>query len=448
MKSNYRFRKVFFFTSLFFVLLACSSCNNECRHENIQKAVVPPSCNSSGYTVFACNDCSFSFEADFVEPSPHTITKTVIAPTCYTSGYTVSKCSECDYTANENLSPVIPHEIETTVTAPTCAEAGFTTYSCKNCDFSYDADHISALAHVFESETTAPKCTEEGYTTKICSVCSHEIITDYTEPTGHSFTAERKRATSSADGYTIYACSDCDYSYKTDYEYSNEIFTGAYANRIQPFSKGVDVSTYNGELDWNAIKAAGIDFAIIRAGSSISGEDIRFETNYNAAREAGIYVGAYYYVEVNSVEEILNEVEILKGLLGNKKFEYPIYLDIEKDSLGEALGRELVTEISVAFIEALQADGYFAALYTNNNWLENFYDRALVTEKYDIWYARYIPTENLDVAEWDLEKYGPTMCMWQYTAEGSIDGVISPIDLNFSYKDYPTLIKFYHYNGY
>ena len=485
MKAKRGLRKIFFI-SLFFVSLAFSSCESDCTHKSMGQTVVPPSCRASGYTVHACNDCSFSFKSDYTDPTEHTLTKSAVAstctdggytlykcsacayeyisdltdmknhtlsvtkvsPTCYSAGYTLYACSECDYTSIDNETPALYHAFKSTVVNPTCENAGYTAYSCESCGFSFEADHVSALAHVFESTITEPTCTEEGYTTKTCSVCSYEIKTDYTSPTSHTLLAERHRATASSDGYTLYSCRDCSYSYKTDYEYSNEIFTGAYANRQSPLMKGVDVSTYNGTLDWSAIKASGIDFAIIRAGSSISGEDRLFETNYNAAREAGLYVGAYYYVEVNSKKEILTEVENLKELLADKKFEYPIYLDIEKDSLGEALGKELLTDICVTFMEALQSDGYFAALYTNENWLSNFYDRELITEKYDVWYARYILAENLDSPEWNLEKYGPTMCMWQYTDEGNINDVAYPIDLNLSYKDYPTLMKAYHYNGY
>ena len=102
----------------------------------------------------------------------------------------------------------------------------------------------------------------------------------------------------------------------------------------------------------------------------------------------------------------------------------------------------------IAFIENLQSEGYFAALYTNNNWLENFYNKEIITEKFDIWYARYIPVGELSSPEWKLEKYGPTMGVWQYTDQGAISGIKNPFDLNFSYKDYPTIIKRYHYNGY
>lgn len=451
----------------------------------MSKTIVLPTCSAPGYTVFKCNDCSFSFDSDFVSPSSHTIVKTVVAPTCsaggytlnecsdcnysytsdltgmaehtissktvaptcYSTGYTLEECSKCSYTSKTTPSQTLSHDLKATVVEPTCEKEGYTSYSCKNCDFSYTADHLSALTHVFESVVTEPTCTKQGYTTKTCSVCSHTVITDYTNPTGHSYTTQKKRATSSADGYTLHTCSNCDYSYKTDYQYSYSIFTGAYAQSNKPLAKGIDVSAWNGTLDWNAIKAAGIDFAIIRAYAS-EGKDTRFETNYYAAHNAGIDLGAYYYVEAKSVEEILECAEKLKEVLEGKKFEYPIYLDIEKDSLGAELGRELLTEMCVAFIENLQADGYFAALYTNNNWLENFYDKELVTERYDIWYARYLSADNINSPEWNIERYGTTMGIWQYTNEGIINGGNCAFDLNISYKDYPTIIKRYHYNGY
>ena len=85
---------------------------------------------------------------------------------------------------------------------------------------------------------------------------------------------------------------------------------------------------------------------------------------------------------------------------------------------------------------------------TNNNWLKNYYDTELVTEKYDIWYARYISTEKLDSPLWNLELYGTVMGMWQYTDEGTVSDISHPFDLNIAYKDYPSIIKKYHYNGY
>ena len=419
----------------------------------MSSSVIQPSCASHGYTVFKCNDCSYSFESDFVSPISHILTETIVAPTCSDSGYTLKKCTNCDYSELSDYTKPISHVLKASVTPPTCENEGFTKYSCQNCDFSYNTDHITALTHTFAEMVSNPTCIEQGYNIKTCSVCSHSITTAYTAPTGHDYTVQKKRATSSADGYTLFSCSECDYSCRSDYEHRAPIFTGAYAPNQSPIAKGIDVSSYNGVLDWSAIKEASIDFAIIRAAAT-QGKDVYFEANYTAAREAGIDVGAYYYVEPKSVAQALECAETIKNILGDKKFEYPIYLDIEKDGLGAELGSELLTQICTAFIEDLQADGYFAALYTNEKWLKNYYDTAFVTEKYDIWYARYlydekpVDLEEFDSFRWNLEKYGPIMGMWQCAHTGVINGFSCSFDFNFAYKDYPAIIKQYHYNGY
>ena len=115
--------------------------------------------------------------------------------------------------------------------------------------------------------------------------------------------------------------------------------------------------------------------------------------------------------------------------------------------MGKSLGKDLLTNMAIAFMEELQKDGFYAALYTNNNWLENFYHKELIVGKYDVWYARY-PEENLTEPQWNLEEYGPTTGIWQYTEEGVIDGHKVLFDFNFSYRDYPAIIKRFHYNGY
>ena len=481
-----RSEKFLFVILILAVVLICVSCNMECSHKDMSSSVTQPSCSSRGYTVYTCKDCSYSFESDFIAPSPHDIKSTVIDPTCTGGGYTVHECNNCDYGYTSDHMPALEHILNTVILSPTCTQPGytaiqclnceysltkdytqpvnhsfsskvtpasclkegFTTYTCDVCSYSYNADFVSATAHSFTSVTTPATCLEQGFTTKTCSACTKEIITDYTEPLGHSYTSAVFKATSSRDGYTLNDCDRCDYSYKSDIVYSYSVFMGAYTAKDTPLAKGIDVSTYNGTLNWQSIASQGIDFAIIRAGSSISGKDAQFDYNYSNAKAAGLDVGAYYYVDVNTVEDILKCVEDLELLLEGKKFEYPIYLDIERDSLGAELGKDLLTEMCVAFIETLQADGYFAALYTNNNWLVNYFDTKKVTSLYDIWYARYILTENIDSPVWNLEKYGTTMGMWQYTDEGKLEGETCSFDLNIAYRDYPTIIKRFGYNGY
>ena len=470
------------------VVLICISCDMECAHKDMSATVIQSSCGSRGYTVFKCNDCSYSFESDFVEPLPHDLESTLTEPTCTSSGYTLHECKNCDYSYISDNVSALGHSLDITILSPTCTKPGYTavqckrencgysltkdytqpvehsftseltpatclkegytTYTCSVCDYSYISEIVSATAHEFTSVITAPTCLEQGYTTKTCSLCQEEFITDYTEPVGHTYTSSIFKATSSRDGYTQNDCDRCDYSYRSNVVYSYSVFMGAYTAKDKPLAKGIDVSTYNGTLKWQNIASQGIDFAIIRAGSSVSGQDAQFDYNYRNAKAAGLDVGAYYYVDVKTVEDILKCAEDLKLLLEGKKFEYPIYLDIEKDSLGEELGKELLTEMCVAFIETLQADGYFAALYTNNNWLVNFFDTEKVTSLYDVWYARYIPTADIASPVWNLEKYGTTMGMWQYTEEGRLENETCNFDFNIAYRDYPTIIKRFGYNGF
>jgi len=478
--------KFFLATFIFCAVILSVSCSSECRHKNFNKSVVEPSCGKRGYTVYRCEDCPYSFESDFVAPIPHELEITNVKPSCSASGYNLNYCKNCDYSFVSDNVPALEHSLSTVIISPTCTKYGYTAVECLECDLSYTKDYTDPKDHQFESQLTpatclkegyttntctvcnysyksdivpaaphefsvqitAPTCTEEGYTTKTCSICERSIKTDYTEPTGHIYTRTTHRATSSRDGYTFNDCKHCDFSYSSNMVYSYSVFMGAYTQKDKPLAKGIDVSTYNGKLDWQNIASQGIDFVIIRAGSSVSGKDEQFDYNYRNAKAAGIDVGAYYYVDVDSVNGILKCVEDLELLLEGKKFEYPIYLDIERDALGEELGKELLTEMCTAFIETLQADGYFAALYTNNNWLVNFYKTEKVTSLYDVWYARYILTENIASPVWDLEKYGTTMGMWQYTDEGKLDGESCNFDLNIAYRDYPTIIKRFHYNGY
>ena len=414
-------------------MLVCISCNSECSHKDMSKTVIDPSCGARGYTVFECKDCSYSFESDYIAPTAHTLTSSVIEASCEKGGYTFHECNNCDYSYVSDMTPALKHSLSTVIVSPTCTKPGFTstqckrcnysytadyvsptehslspkitpascekegytTYSCSVCSFSYVSDKVSATAHNYISQITAPTCLAQGFTKKTCSVCQKELITDYTNPTGHTYTTTAIRATSSRDGYTLNDCKNCDYSYNSDIIYRYSVFMGAYSDRKEPIAKGIDVSTYNGALDWSSISAQGIDFAIIRAGSSVSGEDTYFKANYNGAKSAGLDVGVYYYVEAQTVEEMIKCAEDFELLLKGKKFEYPVYLDFEDDMLGASLGRDLLTKMCQAFIEKLQADGYFAALYTNNNWLVNYFETEKMTDLYDIWYARYLPAEEL-----------------------------------------------------
>ncbi len=444
-----RYKKLIFLLLLFSLPLVLLSCNSFCLHSEMAPKVVPPTCTMQGYTVYSCTACEYEVKSDFVDEVVHDFAKSIIAPSCTSSGFTALTCINCGFSYNENYTQPTNHTLKEKVVAPTCEEAGYTEHICVNCDFTYTFDYISAITHNYESEIISPTCTEEGYTKQVCSLCASTLLTDYTSPLDHDYIKTYHPVTSLDDGHTENTCSRCAYTYRSDIVYKHLIFTGARTRNTEVLAKGVDVSSYNEHVSWSSLKAQGIDFAIIRAGSSISGVDTCFEINYKNAKSAGIELGAYFYIYAKSVDEIYAILDNLLPILDGKKFEYPIYFDMEPrydgDDTLQALGKDLITEMCVTFITELQKHGYFGALYTNNDWLENYYHTETVSELFDIWYARY---PNSDSPEWALEKYGANTGIWQYSQTGSFDGHTAAFDLNYAYKDYPSIIKKFHFNGY
>ena len=219
-------------------------------------------------------------------------------------------------------------------------------------------------------------------------------------------------------------------------------------------SRGIDVSRWNhqidaasGEylpLDWQKIKSAGFDFVILKAGSTRSGKEPTFELDYAGARAAGLMVGAYFYTYSSTVESIKNDVASLLSYLNGKQFEYPIYFDLEDPSL-ISLGKDKLTELCEVFICSMQKNGYYSALYTNNNWLRNILDTPRILSLFDIWYARY---PEVSVPVWNEEKYGRQLSMWQYTQTGEINGIEGYFDFNFCYRDYFEIMKKWGLNGF
>jgi GH25 family lysozyme M1 (1,4-beta-N-acetylmuramidase) len=250
----------------------------------------------------------------------------------------------------------------------------------------------------------------------------------------------------------------------------SDVFTGAYVENTEVLAKGVDVSVYqhkggaNGwlPLDWQKVREAGFEFAILKAGSTprlseegvpLGGPDATFEMDYRDAREAGMALGAYFYTYASTPEGIRADAELLISWLDGKQFEYPIFFDLEDPSLKE-LGKDTLTELSVTFISTLQEHGYYGALYSNNEWLTEYLHANTLKAVFDVWYARYPlisedPIAPTQVFAWNPERYGTQLGLWQYTQYGVIDGIDDiSFDFNYAYRDYPSLIKKYGYNGF
>ena len=201
--------------------------------------------------------------------------------------------------------------------------------------------------------------------------------------------------------------------------------------------KGIDVSVHNGNIDWNRVKSAGIDFAILRAGYGrlASQKDERFEQNYSGAKAAGVPVGAYWYSYAMSEDEARLEADVFLSIIKEKQFEFPVYYDVEEKKQF-ALGKEKVSAIMRAFLERVEAAGYFVGLYGSASSLTT-HTADDIKSRYTIWLAHWV----------NQTSYGGAYGIWQHSEKGRVDGITGNVDLDIGYKDFPTIIKGKGLNG-
>lgn len=205
------------------------------------------------------------------------------------------------------------------------------------------------------------------------------------------------------------------------------------------FRNGIDVSTFQGNIDWNTVKQSGVDFAIIRAGygREVSQVDARFHENMQKAKEADIDCGAYWYSYATTPEAAVLEAEACYEVIKDYQFEYPIVFDIEEESQRK-LSTATVSAIIESFCSTLEEKGYYVSLYSYASFLNSHvYESTL--EKYDVWVAHY----NVD-----KPNYSGNYGMWQYSSTGAVSGIGGNVDMDYSYKNYPYLMSKYHLNGF
>ncbi len=199
------------------------------------------------------------------------------------------------------------------------------------------------------------------------------------------------------------------------------------------FLKGIDVSQFQLNIDWNKVKSSGdADFAIIRAGygKELNQEDPYFDYNMQNAQAAGMDVGIYWYSYAYSVEDAVKEAETCYQIIKDYSFNYPVYFDVEEYGQMFNLTKAQLSAIVDAFCSTLEAKGYYVGVYSSASYLQsNIYEHVL--KKYDVWVAEY----NSGIYHYNGH-YG----IWQYSSTGSVDGIPAAVDLNYCYKNYPEII--------
>ena len=197
-------------------------------------------------------------------------------------------------------------------------------------------------------------------------------------------------------------------------------------------NRGIDVSKYQGNIDWGAVAASGINFAIIRVGyrGSSSGalvQDPNFKKNISGATKAGIKVGLYFFTQAVNEAEAVEEASMAMSLASGYKVTYPIFIDTESASNGRANGLSKSTRTAVvkAFCHTVRNGGYKAGVYASKSWYANQLN-ASALNGYCIWVAQYNSSCT----------YSGKYDMWQYSSKGSVSGIKGNVDMNISYTGY------------
>lgn len=194
---------------------------------------------------------------------------------------------------------------------------------------------------------------------------------------------------------------------------------------------GIDVSKWNGNIDWNSVKASGASYVIIRCGyrGSSTGAlitDPKFAANISGANAAGLKVGVYFFTQAVNEKEAVEEASMVLDLVKKYKISYPIFLDVESSG-GRADGIDKATRTAVckAFCATIQNSGYTAGVYANKTWLTSKIDAGALGS-YKIWLAQYAA----------VPSYNGRYNLWQYSSKGSVPGISGNVDLNLSYLGY------------
>ena len=194
--------------------------------------------------------------------------------------------------------------------------------------------------------------------------------------------------------------------------------------------KGIDVSAWQGKIDWKTVADYGMGFAILRITEAGNVVDSQFENNLAGCNKYNIPVGVYKYSYAMTIAEIQREARKVVSTLNGRRIQFPVFLDLEYNDQ-RSLGSESIHKMADAFREIVEAAGYKFAIYCNVDWYENVICSHL--KKYDFWIARYPANDD----GWLQERLRPDFGVgWQYSSKAKIPGISGTVDRNVFYKDY------------
>ena len=202
--------------------------------------------------------------------------------------------------------------------------------------------------------------------------------------------------------------------------------------------KGIDVSGYQGNIDWKKVKNDGVKFAIIKLGTIYdedeNSEESTFERNYNECIKNNIPVGVYVYNYCNSIEALKKGANWVLEVLNKRALNLPVYLDMEDKTIVSE-GKAALTNQCNEFAKILTNAGYEVGVYANLNWFENYLEAKEFNSNISVWVAQYYKECEYE-GEYDI---------WQYSSSGKVDGISGNVDMNYLYNE--NIIKNTDNNG-
>lgn len=200
------------------------------------------------------------------------------------------------------------------------------------------------------------------------------------------------------------------------------------------YRKGIDVSKWQGTIDWEKVKASGIQFAMLRAGYGQGNIDETFARNASECNRLGIPIGVYWFSYAYTDAMAHREAQYCLGAVMPYKLDYPIAFDFEGDSVnyarkqGVTIIKAMATSFAHEFCRTVQAAHKTPMVYTNPDYLANYFD-STIPKNYDIWLAKW-PKKP------DFNNPPEHAAIWQYTSSGTVPGISGRVDMNVDYKYY------------
>lgn len=217
--------------------------------------------------------------------------------------------------------------------------------------------------------------------------------------------------------------------YKISYQGGYGYVSSSYI-KLNILEKGIDVSKWNGSINWQSVKNSGVDYVIIRGGYGTSTVDSQFKNYIEGARNAGLKIGVYWFSYATSPEMAKAEAKKCLNTIAPYKnsINYPVFFDYEYDSVAYArknginVTKNLATQIANAFLNTVKASGYSTGIYTNKNFSSNYFTENLINSN-NLWIAQYN----------SVNTFGRPHSIWQYSEKGMVPGIKGNVDLNYTF---------------